>query len=110
MAHLIATYECEWKAAVSDADKHFMEAIMERRLTDAELIGPAALGLDHSDTTTAADGGLTGARGAAEQQALLACLRESGFNISEAARRLKISRVTVYRLCRKHGLVLDELR
>ncbi|MGH8073169.1 MAG: sigma-54 interaction domain-containing protein [Lysobacter sp.] len=78
--------------------------------TDAELIGPAALGLDDSDTTTAADGGLTGARGAAEQQALLACLRESGFNISEAARRLKISRVTVYRLCRKHGLVLDELR
>src|SRR5690606_34560423 len=78
--------------------------------TDAELTGPAALGLEDTDTTTAADGGLTGARGAAEQQALLACLRESGFNISEAARRLKISRVTVYRLCRKHGLVLDELR
>ncbi|MGQ4582146.1 sigma 54-interacting transcriptional regulator [Lysobacter sp. F60174L2] len=78
--------------------------------TDAELIGPAALGLGDGDTAAKVDGSLTGARGAAEQQALLACLRECGFNISEAARRLKVSRVTVYRLCRKHGLVLEELR
>ncbi|MGQ4660797.1 sigma 54-interacting transcriptional regulator [Lysobacter sp. F6437] len=77
---------------------------------EAELIGAPALGLDDPDATTVDGGGLTGARGAAEQQALLACLRESGFNISEAARRLKVSRVTVYRLCRKHGLVLDDLR
>ena len=53
---------------------------------------------------------LGGARGAAEKEAIVACLRESRFNISECARRLRISRVTMYRLCKKHRLVLDELR
>ncbi len=46
----------------------------------------------------------------AERKAILACLRESKFNISECARRLQISRVTVYRLCKKHRLDLDDLR
>ena len=46
----------------------------------------------------------------AEREAILACLRESKFNISECARRLQISRVTVYRLCKKHRLDLDDLR
>jgi two-component system response regulator HydG len=49
-------------------------------------------------------------RVSAEREAIVACLRESKFNISECARRLQISRVTVYRLCRKHRLDLDELR
>jgi transcriptional regulator of acetoin/glycerol metabolism len=40
----------------------------------------------------------------------MACLRASRFNISECARRLKVSRVTVYRLCKKHRLALDEPR
>jgi transcriptional regulator of acetoin/glycerol metabolism len=39
----------------------------------------------------------------------VACLRETRFNVSECARRLGIARVTVYRLCKKHGLALDEL-
>lgn len=52
--------------------------------------------------------GLT--RGSAERDAVVACLRESHFNISECARRLKVSRVTVYRLCKKHQVVLDALR
>lgn len=50
------------------------------------------------------------ARVAAERAAIVACLRESRFNISECARRLRVSRVTVYRLCRKHQLTLDRLR
>ena len=50
------------------------------------------------------------ARFAAEREAIMACLRESRFNISECARRLRISRVTVYRLCKKHRLALDQLR
>jgi two-component system response regulator HydG len=49
-------------------------------------------------------------RVSAEREAIVACLRESKFNISECARRLQISRVTVYRLCKKHRLDLDELR
>ncbi|HEY0334506.1 MAG TPA: sigma-54 dependent transcriptional regulator [Stenotrophomonas sp.] len=46
-------------------------------------------------------------RADAEREALLASLRQSHYNISECARRMRISRVTVYRLCRKHGVVLE---
>jgi transposase-like protein len=52
--------------------------------------------------------GLT--RVSAEREAVLKCLRESHYNISECARRLDVSRVTVYRLCKKHKLELDGLR
>lgn len=55
-------------------------------------------------------GGLDSARILAEQQALLECLRDTGFNVSACARKLKVSRVTIYRLCRKHGLSLEQLR
>jgi len=51
--------------------------------------------------------GLT--RTSAERDAVVACLRETRFNISECARRLKVSRVTIYRLCKKHQLVLEDL-
>ena len=51
--------------------------------------------------------GLT--RTSAERDAVLACLRETRFNISECARRLKVSRVTIYRLCKKHQLVLEDM-
>ena len=54
--------------------------------------------------------GLEDARTTAERDAIITCLRESSFNVSECARRLQISRVTVYRLCKKHQLVLDQLR
>jgi DNA-binding NtrC family response regulator len=49
-------------------------------------------------------------RVSAERAAVLQCLRESHFNISECGRRLNVSRVTVYRLCKKHHIALDELR
>ena len=54
--------------------------------------------------------GLDDVRILAEREVVLATLRESGFNISECARRLRVSRVTVYRLCRKHHLELDSMR
>ena len=50
------------------------------------------------------------AREQAERGVVLATLRESGFNVSECARRLRVSRVTVYRLCKKHQLELELLR
>ncbi len=54
--------------------------------------------------------GLGEARVTAERETILATLRETGFNISACARRLRVSRVTVYRLCKKHRLQLEELR
>ena len=80
----------------------------ERDLVDADALQlkePAnpANGMHGAD-------GLDDVRIVAEREAVLATLRESGFNISECARRLRVSRVTVYRLCRKHHLELDSMR
>jgi two-component system response regulator HydG len=65
----------------------------------AEQIGLGNVGTD-----------LGHARIAAERDTIMASLRESDFNISECARRLRVSRVTVYRLCKKHRFMLNELR
>ncbi|KQO02764.1 MULTISPECIES: sigma-54 interaction domain-containing protein [Stenotrophomonas] len=45
-----------------------------------------------------------------ERETLVACLARSHYNISACARLMKVSRVTVYRLCRKHRLQLQSLR
>lgn len=72
------------------------------------LISPADLDLRANVGMTHRSLGL--ARIAAERDAIVTCLRESQFNISECARRLRISRVTVYRLCKKHQLQLEDMR
>ena len=76
-------------------------------VASAKLISEADLGLDTEIEVT---GGLDHARIHAELDALLECLRETGYNVSACARRLKVSRVTVYRLCRKHGVSLEQMR
>ena len=50
------------------------------------------------------------ARTQAEREMVLATLRETGFNVSASARRLRVSRPTLYRLCRKHRLSLADMR
>ncbi len=50
------------------------------------------------------------ARQVAERETLLRALRQNDFNITACARHMQVSRVTVYRLCRKHQLALPELR
>lgn len=81
-------------------------------IAEHENLSPEDLDLPRVATAAAGEEGdrLGAARLQAERDAILSCLRESGFNISECARRLRISRVTIYRLCKKHDLVLDELR
>jgi len=69
-------------------------------VADLDLEGVVAPRAGHSSL------GLT--RTSAERDAVMACLRETRFNISECARRLKVSRVTIYRLCKKHQLVLED--
>lgn len=64
---------------------------------DMELATPANPGI-------ASEGPLGNARRLAERQALLHCLQEHQFNISAAARAMGLSRVTIYRLCRRHGI------
>ncbi|MGO4701856.1 sigma 54-interacting transcriptional regulator [Dyella sp. 2RAB6] len=74
------------------------------------LITPEDLDLAHVSQMPSGRATLGGARVAAEREAVISCLRECHFNVSECARRLKVSRVTIYRLCKKHGLALEQLR
>lgn len=78
-------------------------------VADDALITPDDLELN-ADTRGADRDSLGSARISAEREAIVHCLRDSAFNISECARRLRVSRVTVYRLCKKHQLVIDQLR
>lgn len=73
------------------------------------LISAQDLQLDEEAMDTG-DECLDSARHSAEREAVLAILRDTGFNVSACARRLRVSRMTVYRLCRKHHLSLADLR
>jgi len=78
-------------------------------IADDALITPDDLELSPDAPGSDRDS-LGSARTSAEREAIVDCLRASAFNISECARRLRVSRVTVYRLCKKHQLALDQLR
>jgi DNA-binding NtrC family response regulator len=78
-------------------------------IADDALITPDDLELS-VDSPSGDRDSLGSARTSAEREAIVDCLRASAFNISECARRLRVSRVTVYRLCKKHQLALDQLR
>jgi two-component system, NtrC family, response regulator HydG len=70
-------------------------------VADLDLQGtPSAIGRSKLDPR----------RVSAEREAVLRCLHDSHFNVSECGRQLNVSRVTVYRLCKKHHIVLDALR
>lgn len=76
---------------------------------EGELIDCADLELTASGAE--ADGAqLEVARAAAERDTLLSCLEQSHYNVSACARLMKVSRVTIYRLCRKHQLQLEAMR
>ncbi len=62
------------------------------------------------DGNGASHGQLSHARTHAERETLLSCLQQSRYNVSACARLMKVSRVTIYRLCRKHQLTLETLR
>jgi two-component system response regulator HydG len=79
-------------------------------MAESTLISASDLDLQGAQPPSANCSSLGLTRGSAERDAVLTCLRESHFNISECARRLKVSRVTIYRLCKKHQMGLDALR
>lgn len=78
-------------------------------MAEGELISERDLELGASAAVLPA-AMLHDARGQAERDVLLQTLRQTGYNVSECARQMQISRVTVYRLCRKHRLELPAQR
>ena len=78
-------------------------------VADGELIEPSDLDLV-ATLPAAARALLQDAREQVERELLLQALREHEFNVSACARHMQVSRVTVYRLCRKHQVELPALR
>lgn len=79
-------------------------------VAESSLISAADLDLaEHAGVPIRAPAASTldRARAHAEREAIVASLRASHFNVSECARRLQVSRVTVYRLCKKYSVTLD---
>lgn len=79
-------------------------------VAEGPLISAADLDFQSVPAISAKRSSLDLTRVSAEREAILNCLHQSHFNISECARRLNVSRVTVYRLCKKHKVALDALR
>jgi DNA-binding NtrC family response regulator len=79
-------------------------------LCEQELIEPEDLELARADAGLPGTGLLVDARRHAEREALLACMQANQYNITATARAMHISRVTVYRMCQRHHIVLDSLR
>jgi len=78
-------------------------------VADSELI--EAPDLELQDAAPAATRALlSGARDQAEKSLLLQTLRANGYNVSACAREMRVSRVTIYRLCRRHRIELPSMR
>lgn len=79
-------------------------------IAESELITPRELELPDPLQEGSPANNLERVRSVAEEDALRSCLHASGFNVSEAARRLHVSRVTIYRLCKKYHMAVDAMR
>jgi DNA-binding NtrC family response regulator len=72
-------------------------------MAEGQLITPHDLGLEDREESRAWDE-LGEARLRAERGALESTLQQAGRNITQAARKLGVSRMTLYRLMAKHGI------
>jgi DNA-binding NtrC family response regulator len=73
-------------------------------MSEGRYITPCDLGLADPEDDTAGLGGLQDARIEAERHAISHSLDLSCRNVTQAARRLGVSRMTLYRLMAKHGI------
>ncbi|NML17639.1 sigma-54 dependent transcriptional regulator [Azohydromonas caseinilytica] len=89
-----------WPGNVRELNNRIRRAVV---MASRRLIRPEDLGFEQAPSLDPADA-LDMARTAAERNAILASLRRAGSNVTQAARELGISRMTLYRLMAKHGI------
>ena len=75
-------------------------------MAEGRLIGPVDLGLEDRSESHSWDA-LEEARTRAERGAISVSLQHAGKNVTEAAKQLGVSRMTLYRLMAKHGIGQD---
>ncbi|MFN3702831.1 sigma-54 interaction domain-containing protein [Thermomonas sp.] len=73
----------------------------ESELIDCEDLGLAAI--EVAANSPVGDG-------LDERDYLLDCLARTDYNVSACARLMRVSRVTIYRMCNRHGIALERLR
>ncbi|MBK1672656.1 sigma-54 dependent transcriptional regulator [Ectothiorhodospira shaposhnikovii] len=76
-------------------------------LSENRFIQPADLGLSDILTAGSRHASLETIRADAERQAILNALQICEGNVSAAARRLDVSRITLYRLARRHEIMIS---
>ncbi len=92
----------DWPGNVRELFNRVQRAVV---MTDRRLIAAADLGL--GEEAAPIQVGLDVARTQAEREAISLSLQRVGRNVSQAARELGVSRMTLYRLMEKHGIALD---
>lgn len=91
-----------WPGNVRELHNSVQRAVV---MADQRWISPVDLGLELVALPERVD--LEAARTAAERDAIVNALARAGFNVTHAARELEVSRMTLYRLIEKHGIVCE---
>lgn len=98
---LAALASYDWPGNVREVYNRVQRAMV---MAEGYWITTADLGLEASERTPSI--GLESARTLAEREIIELTLAKAGHNVSQAARELGISRMTLYRLMEKHGFAL----
>ncbi len=98
---IVAMTAHDWPGNVRELVNRIRRAMV---LAEGKLITPDDLGLDQSAQKTPVRMPLDEARQNAERHAISECLHFAGQNVSHAAKQLRISRMTLYRLMAKHRI------
>ncbi len=100
---MMALNQHTWPGNVRELINRVRSAMV---MADDRLISPADLGLEEPPASSGWDA-LESARAHAERDVISVSLQQSGKNVTEAAKHLGVSRMTLYRLMAKHGMGPD---
>ena len=100
---MVALGEHEWPGNVRELINRVRRAMV---MAEGRLVTPTDLGLVERQDDRAWDA-LEEARTRAERGAISVSLQQAGRNVTEAAKQLGVSRMTLYRLMAKHGIGHD---
>jgi DNA-binding NtrC family response regulator len=100
---MLAMNEHTWPGNVRELINRVRSAMV---MAEGRLISPSDLGLEEPRESAGWDA-LELARAQAERGVISVSLQQSGKNVTEAAKQLGVSRMTLYRLMAKHGIGPD---